>query len=74
MEQGMEPDVKKYFRKILNSFSFGLLWLMSVVTAGLYFELGYRRDISVVYNILFYACFLISLIFLLWYFYRIWKK
>ena len=74
MEQGWDPEVKRYFRKIISSFSFGLLWLMSGVTAGLYFKLAYRRDISVIYVILFYVFLSGSLFLLLRYFYRLWKK
>jgi uncharacterized membrane protein len=74
MEQGWDPEVKRYFRKIISSFSYGLLWLMSGVTAGLYYRLAYRKDISVVYVILFYACFIVSLLLLLRYLYRLWKK
>jgi hypothetical protein len=74
MEQGWDPEVKKYFQKIISSFSFGLLWIMAAVTAGLYYGLAYRSDISVVYVILFYVAFSVSLFFLLKYFYRLWKK
>jgi hypothetical protein len=74
MEQGWDPEVKRYFRKIISSFSFGLLWMMSAVTAGLYFGLAYRSDISVVYVILFYVGLLGSLFLLLRYYYRLWKK
>lgn len=74
MEQGWDPEVKRYFQKIISSFSFGLLWLMSGVTAGLYYGLAYRKDISVIYIILFYACFSGSLFLLLRYLYRLWKK
>lgn len=74
MEQGWDPEVKKFFRKIISSFSFGLLWLMSGVTAGLYFGLAHRTDIPVIYNILFYVCFLASLVILLRYFYLLWRK
>lgn len=73
MEQGWDPEVKRYFRKIISSFSFGLLWMMSAVTAGLYFGLAFRKDVPVIYNILFYAIFLASLLLLLRYFYRLWK-
>jgi hypothetical protein len=74
MEQGWDPEVKRYFRKIISSFSFGLLWMMSAVTAGLYFGLAYRKDISVFYVILFYVCFSGTLLLLLRYFYHLWKK
>ena len=74
MEQGWDPEVKRYFRKIISSFSFGFLWLMSACTAGLYFGLAYRRDIAVAYVILFYVCLSGSLFFLLRYYYHLWKK
>ena len=73
MESGWDPEVKKYFRKIISSLSWGLLWLMSSVTAGLYFGLAYRRDIPVVYTILFYVFLAGSLFLLLKYYYRVWK-
>jgi len=74
MEQGWDPEVKRYFRKIISSFSFGLLWLMSGVTAGLYYGLAYRKDISVIYIILFYVLLSGSLFLLLRYYYNLWKK
>ncbi len=74
MEQGWDPEVKRYFRKIISSISIGLLWLISGVTAGLYFGLAYRTDISIVYVILFYAILTGSLFLMLKYFYRLWKK
>ena len=74
MEQGWDPEVKRYFRKIISSFSFGLLWLMSAVTAGLYYGLCYRKDISVIYVVLFYVLLVASLLLLLRYYYNLWKK
>jgi hypothetical protein len=74
MESGWDPEVKKYFQKIISTISFGLLWLMSAVTAGLYFGLAYRKDISVIYVILFYVLLSASLFLLLRYFYRLWKE
>ncbi|MDP4262701.1 MAG: hypothetical protein Q8941_09240 [Bacteroidota bacterium] len=74
MEQGWDPEIKKYFRKIIYSFSWGLLWLMSSVTAGLYFGLAYRTDIPLIGNILFYFGLAISLGLLLRYYYQTWKN
>ncbi len=74
MEQGWDPEVKRFFRKIISSFSFGLLWMMSGVTAGLYYGLAYRKDIPVYYIILFYVLLSGSLFLLLRYFYNLWKK
>ena len=74
MEQGWDPDVKKYLRKVINSLSLGLLWLMAGVTAGIYYELGYSNGKPVIYTVLFYTGMLITLLLLLRYLYNIWKK
>jgi hypothetical protein len=74
MERGWDPEVKRYFRKIIYSFSYGMLWLMGAVTAGLYYRLAYRDDVPLVYVILFYAGFVLSLGLLIRYYYRLWKK
>ncbi len=73
-ERGWDPQVKKYFRKIIGSFSLGLLWLMGCATAGIYFELGYRDGKPVIYTILFYIGMVITLLLLLRYLYNTWKK
>jgi hypothetical protein len=74
MEQGWDPEVKRFFRKILSTFSFGLLWMMGALTAGLYFRLAYRTDIPVAYVVLFYFCLTGTLLLLLRYLYHLWKK
>jgi membrane protein DedA with SNARE-associated domain len=73
-EQGWDPEVKRFFRKIISSFSAGLLWMMAAVTAGLYFGLAYRSDISIIWIILFYICLTASLLWLISYLYRLWKN
>jgi ABC-type bacteriocin/lantibiotic exporter with double-glycine peptidase domain len=72
--QGMDPEIKRFFKKIINSFSIGLLWLLSMFTAGLFFDLGITHNGIKWYNIVFYIIALLSFIALLFYFYRIWKK
>ena len=71
---GMDPEVKKYFRKIMNSFSVGLIWMMTIATAGLFFRLGEIRNGIKWYNIFFYALFLLSFLALIFYFYKVWNK
>jgi hypothetical protein len=71
---GMDPEVKKYFRKIMKSFSVGLLWLLVIATAGIYFKLGEVRYGAHWYNILFYSLFVLSFILLIRYYYKLWKK
>jgi predicted membrane channel-forming protein YqfA (hemolysin III family) len=74
MERGWDPDVKKYFLKVLNSFCIGLMWLMAAATAGIYFKLAYTGNNPRLYTIFFYIGLGISLAFLLRYYYRTWRK
>jgi len=71
MEQGWDPQVKQFFLRIINTVSWGLLWLMACATAGLYFQLGYNKGI---YTIIFYALMVVTFFLLLRYFFRIWKN
>lgn len=73
-DRGMDPEVKRYFRKIINSFSVGLLWLLSISTAGLFFDLAITGEGIKWYNIIFYAVALISFAGLIFYYYKVWSK
>lgn len=72
MEQGWDPEVKKFLRKVLNTIAYGLLWMMASLTAGLYFGLAYHPDIF--YTATFYLLFFVSLFLLIRYYYRIWRR
>jgi hypothetical protein len=74
MEQGWDPEVKKYFRKILFSVALGLIWMTACATAGIYYELGYSSGKPAVYTILFYVGMAISLLLLIRWYYNTWKK
>jgi len=74
MPQGMEPDTKKYLLKVLNSLFIGLLWLSLNVLGGLYLGYAIIEGKLSVYNILFFLWFVLSLLALLYYYYRTWKK
>jgi len=74
MAFGMDPEVARYFRKILRSLFAGLMWLFINVTAGIYFQLAYSKDYSSFVHVLFFAWLVISLCLLLWYLYKIWGK
>lgn len=74
MEQGWDPEVKKYLRKVLYSVMLGLSWMMACVTAGIYFHLGYLNSNPILYPIIFYSCMFISLGLLLRWYYLTWKK
>ena len=73
-ESGMGPEVKRYFRKIMNSFGAGLLWMLVTGTAGFYFKLAIIRDNIRWYNLFFYGFFLLTLAAVIFYFYKIWRK
>ena len=70
----MDPEVKRYFRKIIFSFFFGLLWLVANSTAGIYFKLAYFTNIPRIYTYLFYAGLTGSLALLLIYYVKTWKN
>lgn len=74
MEQGWDPEVKKYFKKILSTISWGLIWLIAVVSAGIYYKLGWKESKPILYVALFYIAAITSFFFLLRYYYRLWKK
>jgi hypothetical protein len=74
MPFGMDPEVAKYFKKILNSLFTGLMWLFINITAGIYFELAYSDRYSGFIHTLFYIWLAGSLILLLWYYYRVWGR
>jgi len=74
MPEGMEPDTKKYLLKVLNSLFAGLLWLSLNVLGGLYLGFGIIERRLSFPNVLFFAWFLLSLMILLYYYYRTWKK
>ena len=74
MEQGWDRGVKRFFVKILNSISMGLVWLLACITAGIYFKLGFIGYKPAIYTILFYACMIITLVLLIRYLYRLWRN
>jgi hypothetical protein len=72
--QGWDPEVRQYFRKILNSFGLGIMWLLTVSTLGLFFRLAFKRQSWQWYNLLFYGFFVSTFLLLLLYLYRVWRK
>ena len=72
MEQGWDPEVRKFFLKILNTISMGLIWLLAALTAGLYF--GLATHSNKLFAVLFYIGFAVTLGLLIRYLYRLWNK
>ena len=69
----MDPEIKKYFKKIINSFVFGFLWLFTNSTAGLYYKLGILSEGIRWYNIAFYALLVSTLLLLVRFYYFYWR-
>jgi hypothetical protein len=70
----MEPGVKEYLLRILNTISLGLLWMAINSTAGIMYDYAFVHDTITTGNILFYIWFLLSLAAYLWWVIRIWRK
>lgn len=74
MQRNWDPDVKRFFGKIINSISLTLLWMLSCATAGIYFKLGYFNEGPVFRPVLFYSAMVLTLFLLIRYLYRIWNR
>jgi hypothetical protein len=74
MERNWDPEIKKFFVRILNSIALGLFWIIACVIAGIYYELAYTNGKPVIYTILFYTGMFGSLFLLVQYLIRLWKK
>lgn len=71
--RGFDPDIKKFFRKILWSSFLGLLWLIAFVTAGIYYKLAYVYGGHLLSAIGFYFFMAATLFLLLRYLKKAWK-
>ena len=74
MEQGWDPKVTGMFKKIINSVSITLMWMMACATAGFYFELAIIEGKPALKHIIFYAVAFITLLLLIRYLYKTWKN
>jgi hypothetical protein len=70
---GMDPEIKHLFRKIVQSFSWGALWLLTIATLGIFFQLGFVANGIHWYNVLFYLILITTLLMLMRYYYKVWK-
>lgn len=70
----MEPGVRKYLIRIVNTLFLGLLWLALNSTIGIMYDYAFIHDTIKMGNILFYIWFVISLTAYLWYVIRLWSK
>ena len=71
-EPGMEPDVREFLVRIMQTISMSIVWLLINMTAGIYYELAFFVDKPTIWNYVYYLFFLVSFGFLLRYFWKKW--
>lgn len=71
---GMDPEVRRYFRKIMATVGAGLLWIMVMAMLGLYLRLGYFVNGLDWYNGVFYFVLFVTLFLLLRFLVSLWRK
>lgn len=70
----MEPEVRAYLIRIVNTISMALLWMIINTTAGIKFGYGYWDKHFTIGNTIFYSWLIISFAALIWYMIRMWSK
>jgi hypothetical protein len=70
----MEPGIREYLIRILNTLSLGLVWMAIDSTTGIMYGLAFVNDHITLGNVLFYIWFVLSLGAYLWWVIRIWSK
>ncbi len=70
----MEPGVREYLIRILNTIAVGLLWMAINSTIGIMHDYAFVHDHITKGNIIFYIWFVLSLTLLLWWIFRLWSK
>jgi hypothetical protein len=71
---GMEDDAKELLRRTLMTVSVGSLWLLINSTLGLMFGWFFYSTKPTLGNYLFYTWFLGSLVLMIWYFIKTWRR
>ena len=69
----MEPEVRRFLRRVLFSVIFGIIWLFVNMTLGIYYDLMPIYGRPDLWNILFYCFFLGTGALYTLYLYRAWK-
>lgn len=70
----MEPWVKEYFRRIVLTLSFGLLWMALNTAFGIMQGYAFIGKSWQTKNILYFIGFGISLLLYLWFVFITWRK
>ena len=74
MSAGIEPEVKDFLKRILQTVSMGMLFLIVHMTFGLYLNWGFYEEKISVGNVVYYFFLILSLVGLLLYYNKLWKS
>jgi ABC-type uncharacterized transport system permease subunit len=69
----VEPEIRAFLIRIVQTISMGILWLLLNMTFGIYFSLAFFEGHPTIGNYIYYVFFLISLAALIFYFIKKWK-
>ncbi len=69
----MEPEVKEFLIKIMQSISMGVVWLLINMSIGIYFGLAFFEGSPSIGNYIYYLFFLGSLSLLILFLRKKWK-
>ena len=70
---GMEPEAQEFLKRIVQTVSVGMLFLLLHMTFGLYLNWGFFEGSPTIGNIIYYFVFLASFAGLIYFYYRLWK-
>ncbi|HMO32778.1 MAG TPA: hypothetical protein PKE63_09630 [Lacibacter sp.] len=70
---GIEPEVRDFLKRVLQTVSMGMVFLLLHMTFGLYFNWAFFEGSIRTGNVVYYVIFLASLAGLIYYYYRLWK-
>ena len=74
MEQGWDPDVSKFFVRIINAIAVTIIWMLTASTVGLYAGLAVPGQYPVWVTILYYLFLIVSFILLARFLRANWRK
>ncbi|MFN5335015.1 MAG: hypothetical protein ACK5BV_07505 [Bacteroidota bacterium] len=73
MPEGIEPEVKDFLKRVMQTVSTGMLFLLVHMTFGLYLNWGFYENQIRIGNVVYYVFLGVSFAGLLYYYYKLWK-
>lgn len=70
---GIEPETRDFLKRIIQTVSMGMLFLLLHMTFGIYFNWAFFEGTIRTGNIVYYIIFLLSLCGLIYFYYRLWN-